>query len=203
MSETEKKIKIEAEPAGTPHSYKFTVERSVYPLGAITFKNKEDAEQAPLSKALFALDGVAKLSIVGSVVTVTADAEHRWPPLAYEVGKTIRAVLASDEVLWPEGARGSVSKEDEAKKSEIRALIDAEINPAVAGHGGMIDMVDYDDRIVYLRMMGGCQGCGAADVTLRMGVERMLKERFGDAIAQVVDVTDHASGTNPYITAGK
>lgn len=87
-------------------------------------------------------------------------------------------------------------------KSRVQELIDTMINPAVAGHGGFVELVDVQDNRVYLQMGGGCQGCGAADITLKAGIERLIREELPE-VAEVVDATDHASGSNPYYTPGK
>jgi Fe-S cluster biogenesis protein NfuA len=79
----------------------------------------------------------------------------------------------------------------------IRQLLDERINPAVAGHGGHITLIDVKDATAYIRLQGGCQGCGMAEVTLRQGVEVEIKKAV-PTIRAVRDVTDHASGTNPY-----
>lgn len=80
---------------------------------------------------------------------------------------------------------------------QIQGVLDSEVNPAVAGHGGFIDLMDVQGNTVYLRMGGGCQGCGMAAATLRQGVERILREHFPQ-IEEILDVTDHAGGRNPY-----
>jgi Fe/S biogenesis protein NfuA len=87
-------------------------------------------------------------------------------------------------------------------RSRVQELIDTMINPAVAGHGGFVELVDVQDSRVYLQMGGGCQGCGAADITLKAGIERLLKEEIPE-ILEVLDTTDHASGTSPYYASGK
>jgi Fe/S biogenesis protein NfuA len=84
----------------------------------------------------------------------------------------------------------------------VAQVIDTRINPAVAGHGGRIGLVDVRDNIVYVELAGGCQGCGLATVTLKQGIEGMLKEAFPEII-EVVDVTDHSMGTDPYYQASK
>ena len=86
--------------------------------------------------------------------------------------------------------------------TKVQELIDSTINPAVAGHGGFVQLVDVKDNKVYLQMGGGCQGCGAADVTLKAGIERLIKEELPE-IEEVLDSTDHSSGTNPYYTPDK
>jgi Fe/S biogenesis protein NfuA len=86
--------------------------------------------------------------------------------------------------------------------TRVQELIDSTINPAVAGHGGFVQLVDVKENKVYLQMGGGCQGCGAADITLKSGIERLIKEEIPE-IEEVLDTTDHASGENPYYTPGK
>ena len=87
-------------------------------------------------------------------------------------------------------------------KTRVQELIESMINPAVAGHGGFVELVDVQDNRVYLQMGGGCQGCGAADVTLKQGIERLIKEEIPE-VAEVLDATDHSTGSNPYYTPGK
>ena len=90
----------------------------------------------------------------------------------------------------------------EELKTRVQELIDSMINPAVAGHGGFVELVDVQDNQVYLQMGGGCQGCGAADITLKQGIERLIKEEIPE-VAEVLDATDHSAGSNPYYTPGK
>jgi Fe/S biogenesis protein NfuA len=87
-------------------------------------------------------------------------------------------------------------------KTRVQTLIDNMINPAVAGHGGFVDLIDVKDNKVYLQMGGGCQGCGAADITLKSGIERLIKEELPE-VEEVLDTTDHASGANPYYAPSK
>jgi len=79
----------------------------------------------------------------------------------------------------------------------VEAVFREQVNPAIASHGGHVDLIDIEDGIVVVRMMGGCQGCGMASATLRDGIEATLK-RLIPEIAGVRDITDHVSGTNPY-----
>lgn len=79
----------------------------------------------------------------------------------------------------------------------VREVLDAQVNPAIASHGGMISLVDVQDTEVYVEMSGGCQGCAMSRMTLRQGVERMLRQAIPELTA-VHDVTDHESGENPF-----
>jgi Fe-S cluster biogenesis protein NfuA len=79
----------------------------------------------------------------------------------------------------------------------IQRLLNEQINPTVAAHGGRISLVDVTEEIVYIRLEGACQGCGMADVTLKQGVEFEIRQAV-PTIKTVLDTTDHAGGTNPY-----
>ena len=92
---------------------------------------------------------------------------------------------------------------EEAQRAEqVQELLDDMINPAIASHGGYIRLLGIEDDRVMVEMGGGCQGCGAASLTLKAGVERMLKEELA-WLAEVVDSTDHSAGTNPYYAMEK
>jgi Fe/S biogenesis protein NfuA len=84
----------------------------------------------------------------------------------------------------------------------VLAVLSEQINPAIASHGGHAELVAVDDDTAYLRLSGGCQGCGMAAVTLSQGIEVAIKEEVPE-IMRVVDVTDHASGDNPYFESAK
>jgi Fe/S biogenesis protein NfuA len=79
----------------------------------------------------------------------------------------------------------------------IREVLDSQVNPAIASHGGAITLVEIRDTEIFLEMSGGCQGCAMSRLTLRQGVERMLRQAVPE-ITGVHDVTDHASGQDPY-----
>ena len=81
-------------------------------------------------------------------------------------------------------------------------VLDAQVNPSIASHGGHADLVAVKDGAAYLRLSGGCAGCGMAAVTLSQGIEMAIKQSVPEII-RIVDVTDHASGTNPYYEASK
>jgi len=82
-------------------------------------------------------------------------------------------------------------------EEQIQHVLDEEVNPMVASHGGVVSLLEVKDHNAYLEFGGGCQGCGMIDVTLKQGVEVMIKAQIPD-IEAIYDVTDHAGGTNPY-----
>lgn len=80
---------------------------------------------------------------------------------------------------------------------KLEKLLDEQIRPALAAHGGNVEIVDVDNNILYLRLQGGCQGCASSKATLKDGIEQIVKRNF-PMIEDVVDLTDHDSGENPY-----
>jgi len=101
-----------------------------------------------------------------------------------------------------EAPDAGIPKPTGALAASVQKVLAEKVNPAVAGHGGFVELVAVEDDTAYLRFGGGCQGCGMINVTLKQGVEKIL---FADVpeIKKVMDVTDHASGTNPYYQPAK
>ena len=85
---------------------------------------------------------------------------------------------------------------------KVQQVIEQRINPAVASHGGYVSLIDVKDNVVYVELGGGCQGCGMADVTLKQGIEVAIKEAVPE-ITDILDVTEHADGNNPYYQPSK
>jgi Fe/S biogenesis protein NfuA len=84
----------------------------------------------------------------------------------------------------------------------VQDVLTNNINPAVASHGGWVQLLDVKEKVAYIELGGGCVGCGMVDVTLKQGIEVAIKEAVPEILA-VVDRTDHASGTNPYFQPDK
>ena len=91
---------------------------------------------------------------------------------------------------------------DDPTAAAVQRLIDTQINPGVAAHGGHVELIDVKDNKVYVRLGGGCQGCGMVDVTLRQGIETLIKQELPQIVG-VIDTTDHAGGENPYFQPQK
>ena len=99
------------------------------------------------------------------------------------------------------GIKGSEPPADADMSQRINWLLETEINPALASHGGQVSLVEITEKLeVVLQFGGGCQGCGMADVTLKQGIEQTLTRNIPE-ITAVLDVTDHQSGANPYYAA--
>lgn len=82
------------------------------------------------------------------------------------------------------------------KKLEV--LFDEQVRPALAAHGGNVEIIDLDNDKLFVRLSGGCQGCSSSKATLKDGIQTLVKQNF-PMITEVVDLTDHQSGENPYM----
>ena len=136
-------------------------------------------------------DGVVYLEFQGSAFSLVPGIENMLRNYVPEVEavKDYRDALSKPGLETPEG-------------KAILEILEKQINPSVASHGGHISLVDVQDDTAYIRLEGGCQGCGMADVTLKQGVATEI-QRVVPSITNVLDVTDHADGNNPYYQPGK
>lgn len=136
-------------------------------------------------------EGVVYLEMIGSGMGLKDGIENMLKHYVPEVSRVVdfRDAVPKPGLDTPEG-------------QTIQKILDENINPSVAGHGGHIALVDVQSDTVYIRLEGGCQGCGMADVTLKQGIETEIMNAV-PSITAVLDVTDHADGTNPYYQPGK
>jgi Fe/S biogenesis protein NfuA len=200
MEDNVEEIRITAEPKDES-TCRFVVDRPVYPDGSVYFATKERAQGSPLAEKLFAISGLSSVLIQDNLVTVTAPSGGNWMPIAKQVGGAIRDVLQSGEKAVSEAALASIPNA-ETIKHRVQSILDQEINPAVAAHGGWVELIDVKRNEVFIRMGGGCVGCGMADVTLKQGVEKTIRQAIPE-VGAIMDTTDHASGRNPYYSPAK
>jgi Fe-S cluster biogenesis protein NfuA len=194
---TETQIKITAEVLQhDPSSCKFTVDRSVF-HGFVRFTDKARSQGSPLAERLFAIEGVKGLMFQGFEVTVTNEPGVNWRTVGPLVGAAIRAHLVSGQPAVSEAALQNKGPEDQLRE-KVQKVLDEQINPAIAAHNGFISLLEVQGTKVFLQMGGGCQGCSGANVTLRQGVEEALRQQIPE-ITEILDITDHASGENPYL----
>lgn len=195
-------ITITAEPVDQERC-KFVVDRQVF-AGLRRFGSPEEAVGSPLAEALFGIPGVSEIIVSGNLVTVVKDSPAPWQVLGKSVGAAIRQALSAGGAAVAERAAttGAARFSDDELYERVNDLFEQEVNPMVARHGGRVELIDVQDAVVMLRMGGGCQGCGMASVTLRQGIEGMLRQSIPE-VQGIVDITDHTSGANPYFASAK
>lgn len=196
MNQTE--IRITATPI-TDNSCRFTVDRLVYPESSFYFGKKEKSVGSDLASRLFAIEGVTSVLISHDEITVNKGAHDPWQVLGAKIGAAIRAHIASGEPPVSDEARRSIPSEEEIR-ARVEEILESEINPSVASHGGIVHLLDVRENNLFIQMGGGCQGCGQAKVTLKYGVEAAIRQAIPE-IGAILDVTDHAAGRNPYFAA--
>jgi len=149
-----------------------------------------DASEAKENETPVAVDGLTVLVDAAQTSTLegaTIDfVEH-----VNESGFEVLLDAGSDD------AKPRIDSPTGPMADRIKQVLDEQINPAIASHGGVIDLVGVEGTEIYLEMSGGCQGCAMSRMTLRQGVERMVRQAVPE-ITEIHDVTDHSSGENPY-----
>jgi Fe-S cluster biogenesis protein NfuA len=196
MSDEAKKIKISGEPSLDPQVCKFIVDYPIFPDKSYTCRDKDMAEGSLLLEALFAIDGVRQVMVSNNSLTIAKDNFEPWPVLGRQIGDAIRNSIESGEQLIADGVETMLPSEEKIKE-QIEELFEKEINPAIASHGGRVELAEVEGTKVYVRLGGGCQGCASANVTLKQGIEKAIRSIIPE-ITEVLDATDHAAGTNPY-----
>ena len=187
-----------------PETCKFTVSRTVHPGGPFFFDSKERAAGSPLVERLFALAGVSHVLVAETVVTVGKDPSVAWSALKSAIGAAIRTQLLTVVPAIFKAPRGTSARGriDDEVRAVVQDVLDREVNPSIAGHGGKISIIDVRDGSLSISMSGGCQDCAASSVTLRQGFEVMVR-RVAPEIVDIVDSTDHGAGKKPFYQATK
>lgn len=197
----DKEIAIIGEPTSNPATCRFSVDRSIYPGGSAYFGNREMAKLSPLARKIYEVPEVESLLIAENQITVTKSGVDPWPVIGKQIGGKIREHIHSGSPAVSEEYARALPPESEIRK-QVQHLLDREINPALGMHGGWVELIDVKNNSIYLRMGGGCQGCGAANATLKLGIENSIRELIPQ-VGEILDTTDHAAGRNPYYQPGR
>lgn len=193
-------ILIKAQPSPTGDQCLFTVNRPLMAGYSWYFEGFESAAESPLAEGLFCLDDVETVLVCESTVTITRKDKTLidWTSLAKDVGQTIRSVLNTSDNMIAEKIMSNLPSEGEIKEA-IQQVIDTEVNPGVAGHGGNISLLAVKGNSITIQMGGGCQGCSAADLTLKQGIHTSFRKAV-PKVGAIFDETDHTAGLNPYFS---
>ncbi len=171
---------IETEPTPNPATVKFLPQREVSPEAALDFTDPEEAERlSPLARRIFAVGGVVGVHLGRDFVSVTKSEAEDWYMLKPAVlGAIMEHYLSGEPAVSPEAVKAKAGlpegEEDETVR-RIRELIDTRVRPVVARDGGDIVFHGFDRGIVYLHLRGACSGCPSAVLTLKNGIENLLK----------------------------
>ena len=201
MAVAGRKIMITAEPSLDPRVCKFIVDRPIYPGRSINCRKKEMAAGSPLLEALFEIAGVREVHVSEDSVTVAGSTDDKWQATGKRIGSVIRTLIDSGKPLIPDDFKLELPVSGDMFR-RIQQIFETLINPGIAAHGGRAELVDIKGTSVYIRMSGGCLGCGAAGITLKHGIERTIRSAFPE-VTGVIDISDHSAGENPFYRSRK
>lgn len=169
---------IQTETTPNPATLKFLPGMTVLEAGTADFPSAEAAGKSPLAKRLFSVSGVAGVFLGADFVTVTKDAATDWAHAKPAIlGAIMEHFQSGAPVMDGEGApvHAEHDGEDGAIVAQIKELLDTRVRPAVAQDGGDITFHGFERGVVYLHMKGACAGCPSSTLTLKMGIENLLR----------------------------
>ena len=177
---------IQTESTPNPATLKFLPGQSVLDAGTADFPSEDTAEKSPLAKRIFAVEGVTGVFLGNDFVTVTKDQAQDWDILKAPIlGAIMEHFQSGQPVIEGEASASAHAEhtgEDGEIVSQIKELLDTRVRPAVAQDGGDIVFHGFDRGIVYLHMQGACAGCPSSTLTLKMGIENLLRHYIPEVV---------------------
>ncbi|MHA6246695.1 NifU family protein [Pontibacter sp. CAU 1760] len=198
LENKEKVVSVYAEANPNPESMKFVMNVQLLPEGqSVDYPNLESALDSPLAQELFNFDYVGRVFIASNFVTVTKNADLEWVKLIPELRTFLKSYVESGgpafregfSVAKPETAApdGETSAEDAEISKKVIDLLENYVRPAVEQDGGNITFKSYHDGVVTVFLQGSCSGCPSATVTLKAGIENLLKRMVPQVTEVVAD----------------
>ena len=171
---------IQTESTPNPATLKFLPGQTVLDMGTADFPTAEAAEKSPLAQRIFAVDGVTGVFFGTDFVTVTKADSVDWDHIKPALLGAIMEHFQSGQPVMNDGATPASGHaehkgEDAAVVGQIKELLDTRVRPAVAQDGGDITFHGFERGVVYLHMQGACAGCPSSTLTLKMGIENLLR----------------------------
>lgn len=182
-----KALDVEVQQTPNPETRKFLPGCDISPGGPLAFSSAEEAQTSPFAAALFHVQGVSGVFLGYNFVSVTKDPAATWDVLEPVLVAAVRQACEAQLSLWEDqgavsdGVQAGVSAQEGPKaevgtiERDIQDLLDQRIRPFVARDGGDITFHRFEDGVVYLTLRGACSGCPSASLTLKRGVENLLR----------------------------
>jgi Fe-S cluster biogenesis protein NfuA len=175
-------VSIYTEMTPNPETMKFVANKLLYPGKSIDFPDESTASPSPLAKELFAFPFIRSVFIASNFVTLSKTPDTQWDdviPTIREFLKTYleegKVVVNESEVPLKKEADNEVNEDDTDVVKRIKELLENYVKPAVEMDGGAIAFRSYNDGVVNLMMQGSCSGCPSSMITLKAGIEGMMK----------------------------
>ena len=185
-------VMIYTESTPNPNTLKFVTNKALLLNDMVEFQSVEETENAPLAKALFDFDGVTNVFITNNFVTITKQEELLWTEIMIPIKDFLKkyiddgGIILNEKFMKPtKTATNEVSEDDSDVEIRIKGALDKYVKPAVEMDGGNISFVKFEDGKLTLQLQGSCSGCPSSTVTLKQGIENLLK-RFVPEVQEVV-----------------
>lgn len=183
---------IKTEETPNPETLKFLPGQAVMSKGTAEFKSEDDAIKSPLAKRLLQINGVKSVFFAADFIAVTKDEDLVWDLLTPHVMNGLMEHFTSGLPVVEEVSTLTEDEDDNEIVKQIKEILAERVRPAVAMDGGDIEFHSFEEGVVYLRMKGACSGCPSSTMTLKAGVENLLKH-FIPEVTAVEAVTEEDS----------
>jgi Fe-S cluster biogenesis protein NfuA len=181
---------IQTQPTPNPATLKFLPGQTVAPAGLHEFKSREESANSPLAQRLFGITGVQNVFLGRDFISISKADDTDWAMLKPMVLAALMEHLSTGQpIILNAKAEEQSNAEDSEIVVQIKELIETRVRPAVMMDGGDIVFDSFDEGIVYLRMRGACAGCPSSTMTLKSGIENMLRH-YVPEVTEVRQVAD-------------
>lgn len=185
-------IEIYTEMTPNPESLKFVTNRHILPNFQLDFRNREMSEGSALAKAMFEIPFVNGVFIANNFVTITKKADYDWFEITPELKEAIKKFLQGgqkpvEDALLPKDVQQHSSASSESPEEKIKELLDKYVKPAIQMDGGHIEFKSFENGLVKLSLQGSCSGCPSSTITLKSGIEGLLKRMVPEVQEVVAD----------------
>ncbi|TNE78691.1 MAG: NifU family protein [Bacteroidetes bacterium] len=168
-------INIYAEATPNPETMKFVANRMILPNDSADFQSREAALRSPLATALFEKPYVNAVFIMNNFVTVSKVSTFEWATIMHELRDFVKEWLEEGKEIMSAREEKLSEEEENEVVMKIKDLLDAHVKPAVEMDGGAISFKSFDEGVVKVVLKGSCSGCPSSTITLKAGIENLLK----------------------------
>jgi len=167
-------VNVYAEATPNPGSMKFVINRMICPNESVDFRKAEEVKNSPLATELFNYPFVNGIFIMNNFITITKASDYEWVDVIPELRKFIKEYIEAGKTVIEKRTELTEEEENEVI-TKIKKLLEDHVRPAVEMDGGAIDFKSFDNGIVTVSMKGSCSGCPSSTLTLKAGIENLLK----------------------------
>jgi Fe-S cluster biogenesis protein NfuA len=174
-------VSIYTEMTPNPETMKFVANKLLYPGKSIDFPDESSAAPSPLAKELFAFPFIRSVFIASNFVTLTKNADTQWEEVIPSIREFLKQYLEAgkpvinEDQIVKKADTNTVNADDSDVVKRIKELLENYVKPAVEMDGGAISFKGYENGVVKLMMQGSCSGCPSSMITLKSGIEGMMK----------------------------